>query len=248
LVGVNAAENTLLDLILDQVTAREPDGVYIVVELASDEGYYPRATTTLGAMMRLVGGLKAAGVGRVIVNYATVAGLILYAIGADDWSTGWYLSERKLDLATFVEKEDEMKSAYPAYYSHGLGGEIHLKNDLDRLIDEGFIDQLEENTRYAKGLFMTLRNGQSVADVPEWRFSKGKVSFAKSHFSTVMARETMAIDRLDPSKRLAYADSWLRGASKLAQKFNSLEDLHPRTAIAHQRNWLKAFEAYADTL
>src|SRR6267154_412174 len=115
--------NPLLDLILDQVTARHTEGAYLVLEQANEHGYYCSHPNTIGALLRLTHGLKAAGMQRVFVAFAGVAGLLAGCAGADDWSTGWYRGERRLRLADF---EGPTGRANPTYYSHRLASEFHL--------------------------------------------------------------------------------------------------------------------------
>src|SRR5258706_8332624 len=91
-------ENTLIDIILDQVTARAPDGAYVVLEQANEITYNCTSANTIGALLRLVRGLKDGGLRRVIVSYAGTAGLLTLIAGADAWATGWYRSERRLRL------------------------------------------------------------------------------------------------------------------------------------------------------
>src|SRR5204863_3374710 len=50
-------KNDLVETIIDQVSAREPEGVYLVIE-TSQEGYYNAHPNTIGSMLRLVYGFK----------------------------------------------------------------------------------------------------------------------------------------------------------------------------------------------
>src|SRR5688572_14509315 len=65
--GVDRWASQQLDLVLDQVTARRPRGVYLVIEQANEDGYYISHPNTIGALLRLVRGFKSAGVDRVFV-------------------------------------------------------------------------------------------------------------------------------------------------------------------------------------
>lgn len=239
------SDNPIIDSILDQVTAREPDGVYLVLELATEEGYYCTSQNTIGSLLRLVDGFRQAGIGRIVVNYWTVAGLLALAFGADSWCTGYYLSERKLSRNE-CEDKTTMASAYPAFYSHPLAGEIHLKGDLDQLVDEGLLEAVADVTPFSEDLIRGLRKGFTVSDVPAWVHSRNNVTSAKGHFASAMARETNALLSLGEEDRIAYVDQWLRGATRLATRLIALEDTAPRTELTHQRSWLRAFTRHME--
>src|SRR5690348_1560155 len=130
--GIDPTSNSLLDLILDQVVARNTEGAYVVLEQANEHGYYCSHPNTIGSLLRLTQGLKGAGVNRVVVAFAGVAGLLATCVGADDWCTGWYRGERRLRLA---DHEDQTGRANPTFYSHGLASEFHLQLDLDRAVE-----------------------------------------------------------------------------------------------------------------
>jgi hypothetical protein len=238
-------DNGLIDALLDEVSAREPDGVYLVLELFTESGYYCTSKNTVGSMLRLVDGFKQAGIQRVVVNYWTVAGLMALALGADTWCTGYYLSERKLSRAECADKT-AMAFAYPAFYSHALAGEIHLKGDMDQLVDEGLLEAVADVTPYSEGLIRGLRKGFTVADVPDWAHSRNNVTYAKGHFSSAMARETITVDKLAPRDKLRYVEDWLEGATQLATKLLALDDVAPRTELTHQRSWRRAFATHLD--
>lgn len=68
--GVEPYKNVLLDLILDHVGAREPGGVYIVLEQANDTGYFINHRHTIGSLLRLSDEFRRGGLGRVVVSFA----------------------------------------------------------------------------------------------------------------------------------------------------------------------------------
>jgi hypothetical protein len=238
-------ENTLLDSFLDQVTARQPDGVYLVLELGTELGYYCTSQNTVGSLLRLVDSFRQAGVARVVVNYWTTAGLVALAFGADSWCTGYYLSERKFSR-TECEDKRAPAAAYPAFYSHALAGEIHLKGDLDQITDEGLLEAVADTTPFSADLMRGLRRGFAVSDVPDWVHSRNNVTNAKGHFASVMARETAAIESCDEAGRIEYIENWLNTATKLATKLIALEDIAPRTELTHQRSWRRAFTRHME--
>lgn len=173
--GFDPWSNQLLDVIIDQVTARMPDGAYIVIEQANEQGYYCAHSNTVGSLLRLVYGLKQGGLAHVVVALSGMTGLLALAAGADAWSAGWYRGERRLRL---TDLEDQEGRAVPSYYAHPLASEIHLQNDLDRLNRAGLLAGIADETPASRGLLRALRAGRSVNSVPEWLHRQSNVAAA----------------------------------------------------------------------
>jgi hypothetical protein len=241
--GLDPWHNDLLTVIIDQITARMPEGAYIVIEQSNEHGYYCTHPNTVGSLLRLVYQLKEAGLKRVVVGPIGLAGLLAAAVGADIWSAGWYRGERRVLLADY---QDQMGMAVPTYYSHALAGEIHLEDDLDRLVKRGFLSQLEEQTGASKGLITALKLGRSVRSVPEWQHRQSNVGAATEHFFAVAARETAKLNGQTKAGCLGYAHEWLQSAEKLASKLYSVGGFNPRTELSHQAAWLQAFERFLE--
>lgn len=239
--GTDPWTNPLLELVLDQISARPIDGAYIVLEQANEHGYYCTHPNTIGALLRLSYGLKAAGVQRVFVAFAGVAGLLATCAGADDWTTGWYRGERRLRLADF---EDEMGLANPTYYSHPVASEFHLQSDLDRVVAAKFLPRISDQTKASQGLLRALAGGANVASVADWRYSQSNVGAAIEHFLTVMARETQGLGALTPADRLDYGRQWLDRAAGLASDLYTLGGFNTRTELDHQHGWQTAYNKF----
>jgi hypothetical protein len=243
LVNVDPWSSHMLDTLLDQVSAREPEGAYVVIEQASHQRLYEAHSNTLGSLARLVRDLRAAGVPRVVVPLAGVAGLLAATLGAQTWSSGWYRGQRRvrvLDLET-----QEQGRAYPTYYSHPLAGEIHLGTDLDAINRAGLLNSIADETSWSNGLLQALRrHGGVVASVPEWEYRKTNVKSARGHFAEALRRETLALSQLSMGDRLDAAKRWLDGATKNAAKISSLGgDFHYRTELGHQPAWRAVLDA-----
>ena len=234
-------KNHLLGTIIDQVSAREPEGVYLVIETSQD-AYYNTDANTIGSMLRLVHGFKEAGVGTVVVSLAGVAGLLAIAAGADMMCTGWYRSERRLKLADF---DDTPGRAVPTYYAHALASELDLKEDLDRLTKAGLLDDLTDVTPASKRLLDALRAGKSVSAVADWEYKIGNVTAAREHFMTAMVRETAKLSKLSDAEQRERALKWLVDAEALAKKISGVGAVTGRSEIQHQRQWRIAFEKFA---
>jgi hypothetical protein len=237
--GFRPEDNTLLDLILDQVTARTPEGAYLVLEQANETTYNCTSENTVGALLRLTEGLKAGGLRRVIVCYAGVAGLLTLLVGADAWATGWYRGERRLRLVDFEQLEGR---AMPAYYSHPTATEFHLANDLGRVRDRGFLDAIRDETPASEPLLRALAAGQNPQNVPAWAPTQGNVKAARTHFATAMIRETARVAMLDEAGALVYGRKWTQLAASTAASLYGVGSFNPRTELDHQRAWRDAFE------
>jgi hypothetical protein len=240
--GVDAWSSRFLDTVLDQTTARAPEGAYLVIEQASHDQVYETNANVLGALLRLVRDLRAGGVAKVIVPVAGVAGLLGVALGAEIWSTGWYRSQRRVRLPDF-EDTDEVKMARPTYYSHRLAGEVHLKTDLDTINAKGLLNLVADATPASEGLLRALRGGAVVADVPEWTPTPANVTAARHHFAAALVRETAQLKTLPIARRLDATKGWLDAAIGVAVKVSALGEFNPRTALGHQRAWRAALEA-----
>lgn len=236
--GISPSSNRLLDTIVDQVSARTPEGAYIVLEQANEDGYYCTHPNTVGSLLRLVHGLKVGGVSRVVVAFAGTAGLLALAVGADTWSTGWYRGERRLRLADFEQQEGR---AMPAFYSHALAGEFHLESDLDRAVSAGFFSRLSDVTDSSEGLMRALAARAPVSSVPEWKNTQSNVTAAIEHFLTVMSRETSVLAALSATDSVDYAQRWLENADRLSADLFSVGSFNARTSLNHQRSWREAF-------
>src|SRR5262249_24390749 len=83
-----APENSpLIEVLLDHVSAREPDGVYLIIEQRHEAGYYIASPSTIRTVLRLIFEFKEAGIRNVFVCWLGTAGLLALAAGADDWAT-----------------------------------------------------------------------------------------------------------------------------------------------------------------
>lgn len=240
--GVDPWKSILLDAILDQVTAREPEGVYLLVELANEDVYYATDPNTIGSILRLVDGFKRSGIRHVVVAYAGTAGLMALAAGADAWTSGWYRGERRMRLRDYYQ--DDGPRAYPAYYSHPLAAEFHMDSDLDRAVVAGFLPRIVDATYASAGLLQALQSGQGASAAVEWQYRPANIEASKQHFLTACVRETRAL-RAQNDQGIDSVLRWLENAAVLANDlFSQVGQFNPRTSLSHQHNWLAAFQKY----
>lgn len=239
LVGLSPADNALLDTIADQVTARAPAGVYLVLEQAYEQGYYSSDDETIASILRLVTLFKAGGVRRVMLSYCGVLGLAGLCLGADTWVSGWYKGERRLQLRDL--EDDDNRRAQAAYYSHPFASEVNVATDLPYLVKEGLIEPFLDETAASRELVRALRT-RGAAMPADWR--PQSVKSARAHYNQAAIRETARIAELsDDDARLNYAKAWLANATKLAISLRDYKERKDRTEIAHQRRWRDAVTA-----
>jgi hypothetical protein len=236
-------ENELIDLIIDQVSSREPDGAYIVLEQSNEQGYYCTHHNTVGCLLRLVHGLKTAGLKRIVVAYTGTVGFLSLLAGADIWSSGWYKSERKLKL---TDIEDSEGRAYPAYYSHNFAGEFNVENDLDHAYKRGLLPAIQELTSASAPLLTALKAGKKASKVAEWEYRPANVTAAKEHFVSAVVNHTAEIANLSKGELFTYGLNWLENAKNLAETVSNFNNRHDRTEISHQSSWYKAFKNFVD--
>lgn len=234
-------KNDLIDLVIDQVSSRSPDGAYIVIEQSNEDGYYCTHPNTISSLLRLVYGLKTAGLKKIVVAYAGIAGFLSLLAGADIWSAGWYKSERKLKLKDI---EDSDGRSYPAYYSHDFASEFHLENDLDKVSGTAILPRIQEKTDASALLLEALNSGQKASKATEWQYSVNRVNAAKEHFATAAINHTAKIANLNKKELLAYGLDWLGNAKDLANEISKLGGLHERTAVNHQATWYNVFKNF----
>ena len=246
LIGIDAFENALIDTIIDQLTSRDIDGVYIVIT-SNSQMYYLGEGTIVGALLRLTDGFKRGGMKRVVINYATLAGILTLATGADTLCTGWHRSERRLNLQDLVGAESD-RLAYPAYYCDQLASEINISDDLPKLAKAKVLDNFMDVTTFSAPLLKGIARGIVPKDgaIPQWDYRGGITGEAAAHFATSVSKHVAYMSGLaDDGKRVKSVKKWLTTADGLVGKLMSvIKDLHQRTEVAHQRTWLRVFEDF----
>jgi hypothetical protein len=239
--SIDPWKNDLLTVIIDQITARTPEGAYIVIEQTNESAHYCANPNTIASLLRLVYELKEGGLQRIVVGLVGMAGLLAIAAGADAWTVGYYQSAQRVRLSDFDDHEGR---AFPTYYTHKLAGEIHLENDLDKINEKGFLNRIEDVTPASKELIQALRSAKKVKNVPEWQYKQTNIAAANQHFLMVAARETQILAGKTKRECLQYAYDWLKSSEQLAVDLNSLGGFNPRTSLKHQASWLHSFESF----
>ena len=136
---------------LDDLTALDADGFYIVVRRRDDTYQQNYESTILSSLMRVCHSLAEINEFRVFVGYTDIAGLLLHAVGIEGTGTGWYGNLRQFTLRRFEETSGGrtpltrysssllLNSIYvyelSAIYSSGLATEVLSPTLYDRFND-----------------------------------------------------------------------------------------------------------------
>jgi hypothetical protein len=179
---------------------------------------------------------------KVVVNYLSTFGAATVAAGATIWAAGYYMSQRRLRLADFDDREAR---AYPRFLSLRLAGDVGLEADVYEAYRLGFGDRVITSSQASGILRSALAAGRDTSQVPEWRHSQTNISAAAAHYYDVCCTLGTDIYSVAPEQRVELVDRWLDRALQLATE---LERVGIRrgyyTELAHQATWLNAFRRW----
>ena len=249
--------NALLALILDSVSAREIDGVYLVLEQGSEaaDGRHCGNVRTLSSILHLTYLFANDCRLRVIVNFLGAFGLACEAVGAEGWASGWYKSLYRFRLA------DKLAGgrSFPAYWSYNCACDIHLEKDFDVLNEEeAFLDRIADRTEASSGLLLAASRGVRLAAesvVPAWRYSMSNVAAAENHFLLSAINAESLHSSLSEKERMDFVEHWLDEAEEhaksirflLAEREKAEKSYRGKTKTGHVRAWLDAFRSFRRT-
>lgn len=238
-----ALENTFIGAITEQIAAREGlAGAYVVVETRSGDAYSFESGDVVQSLIVIVDDLVRGAGRKVIVNYAGSFGAVLSAVGAEIWSSGYYLSQRRLKTTDLTKKNGGGQR--PRYYSLALAGDVGLEKDLDDVAKAKLLGKILTPSPTADSLHTALKAGKKVANVPGWEY-KAKLTAAGAHYNTCMVRLGAELEAIAPGERVEYVDKWLAAAVALAAELRSANIRDTRvTELSHQATWLNAFRAW----
>lgn len=236
------SDNRLLDLIADSISAREVDGVYIVLEQGSEpnETRHCGDVRSLHSMLTLVHYLSRDAGLRVVVNFMGAFGLALEAAGADIWASAWYKSLYRLRLPDTATTG----RAYPLYWSYGSALDVHLDSDFDNLAANGNLGLIEDRTPSSKGLLAAAKSGASAKQVPAWAYRPSNVTAAREHFfqSAKQAEELHFV--FDETERMDFVQAWLENANDSTMTVSQALGADIKTKTQHVNAWYQAFMDY----
>lgn len=237
------ASNTLLDLILDVVSAREVDGVYIVVEQGSETDTERQCgnTNVLLSMLHLTYVFSQVAALRVAVNFIGAFGLVCRAAGAELWGSGWYKSLYRFRLADKIAGG----RAYPWYWSYPTALDISLDREFDLVVTRGALPHIQDMTSASAGLLRAASEGVSSSRVPGWAYRLGNVTAAQQHYlmSAIKSEQLLVACNTDDDRRNLVED-WLNTAVESAGSIASILSSSPKTKIQHVQAWRNAFRLF----
>lgn len=239
--GVDPRTHPLLHTITSQIAARdELNGAYLVIEQAGEDGYACSSRETLLSLLLMVDDLVRGASRQVIVNYMGTFGAIATAAGASVWSSGYYLSQRRLKLTDF---DDKTAFAYPRYYSARLAGDIGLDADIVGAHSAGLARKILTDTATSEPLKRALEAESYPGAVPQWVHRPGNITAAAAHYNEVACQLGATLYALDVNRRVEYVERWLRGAVALVCQLNDAGIYKSNyTNLQHQAVWLSVYE------
>ena len=236
---VPALKNPLIHSLSNYVGARsELAGAYVVLEQTDPSDYFWTSKDPLMALLILVDDLARGAGKRVIVNYAGTFGLVAKAVGAEIWSSGYFLTQRRFSL------KGQMGIAHPRYHSLAMAGDIGLKADIPRITQAGIVSKVMTPTGADAVLRTAVGQGKTPADVPEWRYAPNNCSAAQEHYLTIMSTVGALLEAMSPTQRQEWVLNWLMNAVKLVDLLEHKDLLGMATDTRHQQVWLDVFEEW----
>ncbi len=238
------SSNSFLDLIVDNISARDVDGVYIVVEQGSETAMERQCGNTwvLQSILHLVHEFAVNAKIKVVVNYLGMFGLVCEAAGASAWASNWYKSLYRLRLA------DKLAGGrvYPSFWSHSSAADIHMDTEFDRIVSGGGLNLIADRTIASSGLLEAARQNRKAAEIPAWQYRQGNGEAAREHFLLSAINAEREHSGFDGQQRRDYVHQWLTQAVKNSAAVARIlgTEPPPRTQVQHVQAWLTAFEGY----
>jgi hypothetical protein len=233
---VPALKNPIIHALSNHIASRaELAGAYIVLEQTEPSNYFWNSKDPLMALMVLIDDLVRGAGKKVIVNYAGTFGLVANAVGAEIWSTGYYLMQRRFSLKGMTG------IARPRYHSLALAGDIGVKEDLARIRNAGLADKLMTPTSADAILRTALAQGKDPGSVPEWKYSPNNASAAQEHYLQIVSDMGAKLDTMSAAQRQDWVMKWLTEAVKLVDVIEQKEIVGMATDTSHQKVWLDVF-------
>ena len=236
------SNNLLLDLILDTISARGVDGVYLVLEQGSEpaETRHCSSSRALKSILHMIHIFSNDTDIKIAVNFLGQFGLACEAAGADMWASGWYKSVYRLRLADKIGAG----RAFPSYWSYKAVSDIHLSLDFDKLNQAFYIQPIEDHTDASTGLLQAAASQRSCNTVPNWQYRMSNVTSAREHY----LHSCVKADRLhnDQNKidRKDFVENWLEAAVNHTNHMESILGVQQKTSTNHIGAWLDAFRGY----
>lgn len=235
--------NSLVEIILDAVCAREIAGAYLVVEQGYENDYARQMSQkrVLQSALFMTHVIKHDAGKMVGVNFFGAFGLALAAVGADFWASGWYKSRYRFRMADKIAGG----RAYPICWSKSALVDIHLEDDFQKLWDAGLIIDRLENTVAVQSLLIGMSQGSSAKQIPSWAYTMNNVSAAQEHFFESMCAAEKEHNQYSGKVRLDYVEQyWLQAAVSECQMIEGVLGKNSKTRLEHVKSWSDAFQSF----
>jgi hypothetical protein len=238
---VPALRNPIIHSLSNYIAARsELAGAYVVLEQTDPSSYFWTSKDPLMALLILTDDLCRGAGKKVIINYVGTFGFVASAVGADIWSSGYYLNQRRFSL------KGKMGRAHPRYHSLPLAGDIGLKEDLPRIHDEGLAERCLSPTNADAVLRTALQQNKTPADVPEWKYRANNCTSAQEHYLEIASDTAAKLEAMSLKERQKWVAGWLQYAVHLANVLKEKEIVGMATDTQHQKVWFDVFREWQD--
>ena len=236
---VPALRNPVLHSFANQVAARsELAGAYVVLEQADKDNYFWTSKDALMSLLIITDDLHRGARKRVLTNYVGTFGLVAKAVGAEIWSSGYYLMQRRFSLRGTVGR------AYPRYHSLSLAGDIGLNEDLDHIQAAGLAGQCMTPSTADAVLRTALGRGRKTSDVNEWECRQSNCTAAQQHYLEVVSAAGDDLESMSLGARRTWVHNWLENALKLARELKRKGLIGTGTTAEHQQVWFDVFNEW----
>lgn len=246
-----------LSSIANAVSAREFDGVYLVFCQTGDSGISKHTTNenALYNILRFIKLLKESDPApSIIVNGMGFFGLACRAVGADAFGAGWYRKQYRIHLADFedtqlvLNKAGDLVSPHksvPKYWTCRMMGDIGLPKNFDKLVKDGFLDRIRDETIACVDLLAVADKGKSVkGQVDAWIYRPSNVTAAREHYLHSCIQTEKLLDAMNPQERLDYMKDWFNKAVELYTEITEALRSGSTSHVDHIVAWQKAFERF----
>ena len=238
---VPALKNPIIHAFTDHIAARpELAGAYVILEQTDTSSYFWSSRDPLMALLILIDDLSRGARKKVVVNYVGTFGLVASAVGAEVWSSGYFLTQRRFSLKA------RMGIAHPRYHSLAMAGDIGLKADIAQIRDAGFWDQYMTPTKVDAVLRAALKQGKSPANVPQWKYSPNNWTAAQQHYLEIVAEVGANLQTMKLKDRQEWVSKWLTNAVHLVDQLEKQDLVSLATDTSHQRVWLNVFKEWSN--
>ncbi len=235
--------NALLSVILDSVSSREIDGVYIVLEQASSQAETRQCSSSraLSSILHLTHIFKNDCNLDVAVNFLGQFGLACQAAGASLWGSNWYKSLYRLRLADKIAGG----RAYPSYWNYPSISDIHLENDFDQINRSGNLQKIADETDASQNLILAARNGIRSENVPAWEYRSGNISASLEHY-LLSAINSDSVQHSYTGHIQDFVQNWLQNALDNSKEIAGSLRNNYKTRFNHIEAWYDAFINYRE--